>query len=392
MTLIIIFWMLLGIIFYAYIGYTVILMALSCFRRIYGYNISRAITDDFEPLVTLIIPCYNEEQFIPEKIKNTLGLEYPKEKLNTIWITDGSTDNTTKLLQGIPGFRVLHEPERRGKIHAMNRAMKEARTPIIVFTDANSMLNTSAIREIVRPFADEKTGCVSGEKRIAVEEKQMAAGAGEGLYWKYESFIKKLESETGSIVGAVGEIFAIRCELYDDVREDTLLDDFTLSLQVIRKGYATKYAPGARGSETASLTISEEIKRKIRIATGGMQSLMRMPDLVNPFKFGLLSFKFISHKVLRWAIVPASFPLLFIFNMLVLYFTDCGLLYCSIFGLQCLFYFLALMGKILENVKTRAFIFFAPYYLFIMNYAILTGFFRYFSGNYSVNWQKVKRT
>jgi cellulose synthase/poly-beta-1,6-N-acetylglucosamine synthase-like glycosyltransferase len=254
------------------------------------------------------------------------------------------------------------------------------------------MLNRDAIREIIKPFADKKTGCVTGEKRIADTGMQKAVGAGEGLYWKYESMIKRLESETGSVVGAVGEIFAIRTDLYKEVSEDTLLDDFTLSLQVISQGYNIKYAPGAWGTETASLTVSEEIKRKIRIATGGMQSLTRMTELLNPFRYGIMAFKYISHKVLRWTLVPFSFPLVFILNLIIVLSSYSNLFYQLLFGLQCLFYLMVLAGRLLENVKTRAGVLFAPYYLFIMNYAVLYGFFRFLSGDYSVKWQKVKRT
>jgi len=286
----------------------------------------------------------------------------------------------------------MHELERKGKIHAMNRGMKAVRTPIVVFTDANSMLNPDALREIVKPFADKSVGCVTGEKRIAVSDKQKAVSAGEGLYWQYESHIKKLESDTGSVVGAVGEIFAIRTSLYDEVREDTLLDDFTLSLQMIRKGFSIKYAPRACATETASLSVSEEIKRKTRIASGGMQSLTRMTDLLNPFKYGMLSFKYLSHKVLRWTLVPFAFPALFILNLIIVLLPSSPLLYSILFGLQCLFYLLALAGWMLENVKTRLGVFFAPYYLFIMNYAVLLGFFRFLKGDYSVKWHKVKRT
>jgi cellulose synthase/poly-beta-1,6-N-acetylglucosamine synthase-like glycosyltransferase len=387
----ILFWVLLGFILYTYFGYTLILLLFSLIKKLFAYK-TLTISKNFEPEVTLVIPSYNEENFVTEKASNALNLDYPKDKLKIIWITDGSTDNTDVLLSRFPGITVMHESERRGKIHAMNRAMKIVDTPLVVFTDANSMLNRMAIREIVKPFNNDLTGCVTGEKRISALEKQKAVGAGEGLYWQYESLIKKLESETGSVVGAVGEIFAIRTMLYEEVNEDTLLDDFTLSLRMIQKGYGIKYAPLAWGVETASLSVSEEIKRKIRIATGGMQSLSRMADLLNPFKYGLLSLKYISHKVLRWTLVPFAFPVVFLMNLLILLSGESNLLFQILFALQCVFYLMAFAGRLLENVKTRAGVFFAPYYLLIMNYAVLLGFFKYLSGNYSVKWQKVKRT
>jgi biofilm PGA synthesis N-glycosyltransferase PgaC len=344
------------------------------------------------PLVTLFIPAYNEARFVIEKINNSLELDYPIEKLKIIWITDGTTDNTSELLSRYPEISVMHEHERRGKIHAMNRGMKAVNTPIVVFTDANTMLNREAIKELVKQFADEKTGCVTGEKRISGSDRQEAVGAGEGLYWQYESWIKKLESETGSVMGAVGEIFAIRRELFDEIKEDTLLDDFTLSLEIVRKGHTIRYAPLACGTETASLSISEEIKRKIRIATGGLQALMRMPGLLNPFKYGLLSFKFFSHKVLRWTLVPFAFPIIFLLNFIIISLPDNSRLFTYLFIVQCVFYLLVLAGGLAHNIKLRFRVLFAPYYLFIMNYAVIKGFFRFLTGNYSVKWQKVERS
>jgi cellulose synthase/poly-beta-1,6-N-acetylglucosamine synthase-like glycosyltransferase len=391
MILKILFWLFLIIILYTYLGYTLILLISSIIRNLIRKGNSQ-LNGNYEPEVTLIIPSYNEEKYVIDKVNNCLALNYAPDKLKIVWITDGTTDNTYNLLCRYPSIKVMHEHERKGKIHAMNRGMKAVKSPIVVFTDANSMLNPEALNEIVKPFADETVGCVTGEKRIASAGKQKAVSAGEGLYWKYEARIKKLESDTGSVVGAVGEIFAIRASLYEEVSEDTLLDDFTLSLLMIRKGYSIKYAPGAWGIESASLTVSDEIKRKTRIASGGMQSLTRMADLLNPLKYGLLSLKYISHKVLRWTLVPFAFPLIFILNLVIIVTPQSSAAYVVLFCLQCLFYLMAWAGWMLENVKTRLAVFFAPYYLFIMNYAVLVGFLRFFTGNYSVKWQKVKRT
>jgi cellulose synthase/poly-beta-1,6-N-acetylglucosamine synthase-like glycosyltransferase len=391
MTLKILFWIFLSIVLYTYIGYTLILLMLTGVKRLFRIH-KTSVVNDYQPDVSLLIPAYNEGRFVLEKVNNTLQLDYPKEKLKIIWITDGTTDNTFELLNRYPEITIMHERERRGKIHAMNRGMKSVNTPIVVFTDANTMLNQKAIQEIAKLFADNRTGCVTGEKRISYSGRQKAVGAGEGLYWQYESWLKKLESETGSVMGAVGEIFAIRSELYEEVREDTLLDDFTISLQTVQKRYAIKYAPLAWGTETASLSISEEIKRKTRIATGGLQTLTRMADLLNPLRYGLLSYKFFSHKVLRWTLVPFSFPIIFLLNLIILWLPATNRLYVILFVLQCIFYMLALAGGIMHDVKLKMRVLFAPYYLFIMNYAVIKGFFRFLTGNYSVKWQKVKRS
>jgi cellulose synthase/poly-beta-1,6-N-acetylglucosamine synthase-like glycosyltransferase len=392
MMLKILFWIFFLAIVYTYIGYTLLLLLLALAKRIVQRNKIKK-TVPYEPGVTLIIPAYNEADYIDSKVENSFSLDYPREKLQILWVTDGSNDKSNELLAAYPGLKVIYENERRGKIHAMNRAIKLVDTPIVVFTDANTMLNSQAIREMVKFFADDCVGCVAGEKRIRRSEKEKAVGAGEGLYWEYESLIKKLESETGSAIGAVGELFAIRRELYDEVKEDSILDDFTISLHIARKGYHIKYAPLAWGTETASVSISEEIKRKVRIATGGIQTLLRMTPLLNPLHNGLLSFKYFSHKVLRWTLVPFSFPLMLLLNIIIIATPALSSpIYIILLILQCIFYLFVITGALLHNIKLSAKFLFAPYYLFIMNYSSLKGFFCYFSGKYSVKWTKVKRS
>lgn len=384
------FWILSCIIFYTYIGYSLVLWIIALFKNRLTVS-NPAAGNPFEPEITLIIPAYNEEQFIEQKIQNTLALDYPREKIHVLWITDGSTDHTVSLLKNHPEIRHMHEAIRRGKVHAMNRAMKSVNTPIAVFTDANTMLNKQAIRAIIEPFSDEKTGCVTGEKRIIDQGAQDAVGAGESLYWKYESLIKQLESETGSVIGAVGELFAIRTKLYEDIKEDTLLDDFTISLLTVRKGYHTKYALNAWSVETASLSVSEERKRKIRIAAGGIQFLVRSANLLNPFR-NLNAFKYFSHKVLRWIVVPFAFPCVFILNLFIITGTAHKPVYSYLFLMQCIFYGFVILGFIFEQKKIKPGIFFAPYYVYVMNVAMVQGISAYLMGNYTVNWQKAKRT
>jgi cellulose synthase/poly-beta-1,6-N-acetylglucosamine synthase-like glycosyltransferase len=385
------FWVFAGIILYAYLGYTLLLLVLALFRS--GKRTAEEAQPSFEPPVTLFIPAYNEAGSIDEKMKNSMLLEYPADKLNIVWITDGSDDESTTILQRYQNLMVLHEHKRRGKIHAMNRGMKMVSTPFVVFTDANTMLNKAAIREMMKYFADERVGCVAGEKRIENCNFEKAVEAGEGLYWQYESLIKKLESRKGSVVGAVGELFAVRTGLYEEVKEDTILDDFVISLQIASRGYEVKYSPGAWGSETASESVKEELKRKIRIACGGWQTLFRMPGLLNVFFHGFLSWKYFSHKVLRWTLVPLAFIMALMLNIMIVleesrFSGFYGLLLC----LQILFYLAVFLGALFHNTRTRAKFLFAPYYLFVMNYAIVAGMFRYFSGHYSVNWEKAKRS
>jgi cellulose synthase/poly-beta-1,6-N-acetylglucosamine synthase-like glycosyltransferase len=386
-----IFWVAVGIILYAYLGYTLILAIATYFLRGKPHKMSEA--SSFMPPVTLFIPAYNEAGSVEEKMRNSLSLDYPKEKLSMVWVTDGSDDESLALLNRYGNIIVYHEPARQGKIHAMNRGIKQITTPFVVFTDANTMLNKDAIRKMMRYFADEKVGCVAGEKRIKNNNLEKAVEAGEGLYWQYESRIKRLESENGSAVGAVGELFAIRTDLYEEVKEDTILDDFVISLQIASKGFSIKYAPDAWGTETASVSVQEELKRKVRIACGGWQTLLRMPRLLNIFSHGFLSVKYFSHKVLRWTLVPWAFVLAFILNIAIVWgkplFSD---IYGYLLVLQLIYYAAVVCGALFHNNRTRVKYLFAPYYIFVMNYAIVAGMIRYFSGNYSVKWEKAKRS
>ena len=289
---------------------------------------------------------------------------------------------------------VHHKAEREGKIAAINRGMKLVTTPIVIFSDANAMLGKESVKRIVRLFNDNKVGCVSGEKRIINNKKDVAAGAGEGIYWKYESFLKRYDARLYSVVGAAGELFAIRSELFTEVEKDTLLDDFIISLRIAMKGYTTQYDPEAYACETSSANVKEEMKRKIRIAAGGFQSMYRLAPLLNIFKYGTLSFQYISHRVLRWTLAPLSLIMLFVSNLVLAIQTDffSFVFFSFIFWLQILFYAMALIGWVLENNKIKLKVLFVPYYFFIMNLAVFLGFFSYIFKSSDVKWEKAKRS
>lgn len=389
----IILWILLFIIVYTYVGYGILLYLIIKIRRVFKIGKKPNPNPDYEPKVTLFIAAYNEKDFVDAKMKNTLELDYPKEKLNIIWVTDGSDDGTPDLVRKYPNATVHHLDARNGKIGAMNRGMAFVKTPIVIFSDANTGLGKESIRRIVNLFATPKVGCVSGEKRIINKETDVASGAGEGLYWKYESTLKKWDAELYSVVGAAGELFAIRTELYRHVEHDTLLDDFIISLRVAQDGYTIQYDPDAYAIETASANVKEELKRKIRISAGGIQAIVRLSSLLNIFKYGTLSFQYISHRVLRWTLTPLC--LLILIPLLFILAFDEGFfslgLYSILFWLQLLFYVAALTGWFLENRETRIKILFVPYYFFIMNLSVVLGFFRYMKKSQSVNWERAKR-
>jgi len=250
------------------------------------------------------------------------------------------------------------------------------------------MLGAQSIRVIADLFRDQKTGCVSGEKRIRSNNEDEAAGAGEGIYWKYESKLKKWDAELYSAVGAAGELFAIRTELFQEVEPDTLLDDFIISLRVAMKGYKIEYNPDAYAIESASENVKEELKRKIRIAAGGIQSIVRLWPLLNIFKYGVLSFQYISHRVLRWTITPLLLPVILVLNILLV---NISFFYEFLLASQILFYILALLGWFLQSKKIKVKVLFVPYYFLVMNYAVYRGFFRYMAKTQSVKWERAKR-
>lgn len=384
----IIFWVLFAVVFYTYIGYGVLVFILAKLKNLLTPKGSEAV--DFEwPEVTLLIAAYNEEAVVKEKMENSLSLEAPPGKLKIVWVTDGSDDSTNSLLEAYGGVTVLWEPARLGKTSALNRAIHFVESPIVVFTDANTMLNKEAISEIVKCFLDPKVGCVAGEKRVGNSSGGSASGDGEGLYWKYESFLKEQDSNLFTAVGAAGELFAIRRELFVEMKRDTLLDDFVLSMEVAGRGYKIAYCSKAWALESGSLNMNEERKRKIRIAAGGIQAVWRLRRLLNPFKYPLLSFQFFSHRVLRWSITPVALFLLFPLNIILAAAGDP--FYRFLFTLQGLFYVAAYAGRSFENKNISAGPFMVPYYFIFMNINVLRGYIYLFKKRGDGTWERAKR-
>ena len=285
----------------------------------------------------------------------------------------------------------MHIPERKGKTAALNRAMKYVKTPYTIFSDANSMLVTRTVKELITGLRQSGVGCVAGEKRVISKEKDKAVSAGEGIYWTYESIIKQLESQVGTTIGAAGEIYGIRTGLFVPPNENTILDDFVASLAIALKGYQIKYRPQAIAQEYASLNIREEVKRKTRIAAGGFQVLFGNLSLLNFFKHFMLSFQYFSHKVLRWLFVPLSLLTLPIINLLIILEDRYQTFYMMVFYLLLLFFLTALIGGLLREKPIKQKVLFAPFYLLLMNFSIIMGFIRFLKKNQNAAWEKAKR-
>tara|TARA_R110002050_G_scaffold30928_1_gene79109 strand:- start:1822 stop:2991 length:1170 start_codon:yes stop_codon:yes gene_type:complete len=380
------FWFCLLLVFYTYLGYGIVLYILVKIKKVFVKK--RSFDPNYQPSVTLVVPAFNEESFIMEKVKNSLELDYPKDKLRILFVTDGSNDNTYQILKDAQGVEVSHEDRRAGKAAAENRAMTLIDTPIVVFCDANTYLNRDCIKNLVRHYDDPKVGAVSGEKRVLSSGADTASAAGEGLYWKYESALKKWDSELYTIVGAAGELISFRSELVQDLEEDTILDDFMQTMRICQKGYRVVYEPESFAAETASDNVTEELKRKVRIAAGGWQSMSRLWTILIPIPQPLLSFQYISHRVLRWSISAFVLPLIFIFNIFLF---DESWLYEYLLYAQVVFYVTALIGWFLENRAIRVKLLFVPYYFLMMNYAVFAGFGRWLNGSQKATWERAKR-
>ncbi|QQL50892.1 glycosyltransferase family 2 protein [Mucilaginibacter ginkgonis] len=384
-------WLSLFIVFYAFFGYGILLFIIIKIKRaIKGKQLPPEVNYADYPTCTLIIAAYNEEAFIVEKIQNTLELDYPHGKLDIIFITDGSTDRTPELVAAYPQIRLEHRDERKGKLAAVHRVMHTLGTDVVVFTDANTFLNVDAIKKICRHYADPKIGAVAGEKRVHIDESADAT-AGEGFYWKYESKLKTWDFELYSVVGAAGELFSLRINLYREVPPTSIIEDFMTSMWVAADGYRVAYEPEAYATENGSESVREELKRKIRIAAGGMQSIIWLKQLLNPFHMPVLTFQYVSHRVLRWTVVPFLMILAFLLNALIVASGYDNTVYDVLMIAQILFYCMSILGWLLAARQIKVKILFIPYYFCMMNYAVIRGIFRYFSGKQSAVWEKAKR-
>jgi poly-beta-1,6-N-acetyl-D-glucosamine synthase len=378
----IVFWLVAGIIFYAYGGYALCMGVLAYMRP------RPARAGSVLPSVSLIVPAYNEAAYIAAKLENSLTLDYPAERFELLVISSGSTDATADIARRYEprGVRTIVQPVRAGKEAAMQVAAQHARGEILVFTDANAMLNPEAIRLMVRWFADPEVGCVSGEKRVG-HGRGETAGAGEGAYWRYESMLKQLDSTVGSTMGAAGELCAIRAQLMTARETDNIIEDFVLSMRVVEAGYRIVHEPGASATEDASDRFEDVFERRARIAAGGFQSIWRLRSLLDPRR-GLVWWQYVSHRVLRWGIVPLFLPLLVALNWSLI---SARPIYKAMLVVQLVFYGAAAAGWWLRrNPLGRYRVFSLPFFFSAANVAVLIGCARVMTGRQTVLWKRTR--
>ena len=383
----IVFWISLIGIVYTYVGYGLFITLLARWR-------TRPVKEkDITPTVTMLVAAYNEEDCIADKIENTLALDYPREKLELVVVTDGSTDRTNEIVASYAGQNVQldYEPERRGKVGALIRAFRLVKGEIVVFSDANSTFQVGTLRKLVRHFADPEVGGVGGAKRM-IDEGETVAGQGEGIYWQYESYLKTCDSAVSSVMGVPGEIWAARRSAYVPPDPDTMLDDFVASLSMVERGWRVLFERQALAYEEASPNLRAEWKRRSRNAAGGWQAFFKLPGMLH-HKSKLVTFQYISHRLLRWMVTPELLVLLFFANIGLLTLggrQTCSRFYAYTLVAQLAFYAISGLGWLLAARGRHLHWLLAPFYICMLNAAALAGGWRFLRGKQPVAWDKVR--
>lgn len=291
-------WSAMALVGYVYVGYPLVLGIFACCRK---REINKA---DVTPKVTLVISAFNEARTIEEKLENSLALDYPAGHLEIMVVSDASTDDTDRIVEGFAerGVVLLRMPERRGKTVGLNAALQRAHGEVVVFSDANILYQKDVIRCLVRNFADRTVGCATGNSRY-VDSGQSVAHVQETTYWRYEQTIRALESRIGSTVGGDGAIFAIRRKLYTPLPPEAI-NDLVTPLQIVAQGYRAVFEPMAVGFERSAGNFKGEFRRKRRIVNRSWRGVMSVPEVLNPWRVGLFAWQVWSHKVLRWLVLP----------------------------------------------------------------------------------------
>ncbi len=332
------------------------------------------------PAVTLIIPAYNEEDHLEGKIANVGELDYPRGKLQIIFVSDGSTDRTNDLLRAIsnPAVETMLLPQRSGKGQALNRAVERARHDLIVFSDAATLFQPDALRQLVRHFADPTVGVVCGALRFrgGSEFKQT-----EGVYWRYETMLRLMEARLGATLTASGAIYALRRKCYRPLTPEDVIDDFVVPMRARKLGYRVLFDPEAEAVEFAGASVKDEFTRRVRLAVGSFRAL---GELARVPMDAISAWSFFSHKLLRW-VLPFLLIGLLASNLFLL---DRPLYRALLYG-QGAVYLWAMLGFLFRERVRRVPLALLCYYLMAINVAFLVGFVRYLGGRRETAWQRV---
>ena len=331
------------------------------------------------PAVSIIVAVHNEERDLPRKLSNLTEIDYPRDQLDVVFVSDGSTDGTDRLLREAAetGLRVITLPNRRGKASALNRGVSEARHDLLILSDAATLFAPSAVQKLVRHFRDPAVGVVCGrlEFQATLESRQT-----EGVYWRYESMLRLLEARLGITLTASGAIYAVQRKCVPTLPTDTLIEDLVIPLHARTMGYRVLYDPDAVASDVAAPTVAGEFTRRVRVATGSFRAL---GQLIRTPMAPLTAFAFLSHKVLRWVL-----PFLLIGLLLASAVLRDGLVYQAVLSAQVVFYGWAALGFFCRQRMQRIRYALLAYYLLAIHLAFLVGFVRFVSGRGEVTWRR----
>lgn len=385
-----VFWVSVSVVMYAYFLYPMILFlcyAVAQLRSDLRYLLVRgdrrtpSLRAEELPSVTVIIPVYNEEQHLTNKLRNLQQLDYPSDKLQVVFVSDGSTDHTNEMLQRVTDANIetYMLPTRAGKAIALSHAAARARHDILIFSDGSTLFAPDAVQKLVRHFVDCSVGAVCGALRFQASPESQQT---EGVYWKYESMLRLMEARLGATLTASGAIYAVHRKAYVPLAADTVLDDFVIPMGVRKIGYHVLYDPEAMATDVAASTVAGEFTRRVRLAVGSFRAF---PDLARVPLDRSTRLAFYSHKVLRW-IVP--------WFLIALLASSASLtihpFYKIFFLFQLAFYLWAGLGFLLREHVHRFRFGLLGYFLCAMNLAFLVGFVRFLLNRKEVTWQRIE--
>jgi cellulose synthase/poly-beta-1,6-N-acetylglucosamine synthase-like glycosyltransferase len=385
----VVFWLSLGLVIYPYVLYPLVLFltysVTQAWRdlRYLGSPRNRRIEIPSLaalPGVSIIVPAYNEEKVLPGKIENLRDLDFPRERMQVVFVSDGSEDGTNEILQNLreENYECILLSDRKGKANALNQAVARASNEILIFCDAGTLFELDAIKNLVRHFSNPEVGAVCGAVRY---QAGADAQQTEGAYWKYESALRMMEARLGAILNASGCIYALRRECFSPIPQSTILEDFVIPMRARRLGFSVLYDPEAVAIEFPASTVSGEFTRRVRLAVGSFRAL---GDLVRVPWRGFTPFALISHKLLRW-LVPFFAITLLLSNIFVMHSPS----YRVALAAQVIFYCWAGLGFFFYQHMRRVRYGLVPYFLFAMHLAFIVGFFRCLVGADRAVWQKV---
>ncbi|MBC7899100.1 MAG: glycosyltransferase family 2 protein [Saprospiraceae bacterium] len=375
-----VFWLSVGIIFYVYIGYPLLVYIIS---RLFPKQIKKG---DFEPKVSIIITAYNEEQDIRGKIENTLAIDYPLEKLQIIVASDGSTDGTDEIVKefAAKGVNLFRQDGRVGKTHTQNKAVEQADGEVILFSDATTMFQSDVLKALVPNFADQTVGCVAG-RLIYVDESESGVGTGARSYWNYETSLKESESKACSLIGVSGCLYAVRRSAYMPMYPEAC-SDFLICTVVYRQGLRSVYEPGAVCTEETNRQSEKEMQMRVRVISQTFTDLWRNREMLNPLKSGFFAIELISHKLLRYSI-PVFLFVLLLTTIFLAFSSD---LFFILLVFQIVFYAIALIAWLLEKKGMKSGVLAMPLYFVLTNLASWVGFYKFLRGERYASWEPIR--